>query len=133
MNSSQIFQLPRSWTTELGVWCRLVMGQRRILLIVASISSSSKEPQQHDNNPHQQHNNPVKTFEKRLRTCKVDVDSRGRPCKERMAKVLCESKVVLSDVRPGSFEVCEADDPGVAFAAMGLTSLYEQYVSLGSS
>ena len=130
MNSSQIFQLPRSWTTELGVWCRLVMGQRRILLIVASIS---KEPQQHDNKLHQQHNNPVKTFEKRLRTCKVDVDSRGRPCKERMAKVLCESKVVLSDVRPGSFEVCEAGDLGVAFAAMGLSSLYEQYVSLRSS
>ena len=109
------------------------MGQRRILLIVASNSSSSKEPQQHDNKSHQQHNNPVKTFEKRLRTCKVDVDSRGRPCKERMAKVLCESKVVLSDVRPGSFEVCEVDDLRIEFTDMGLSSLYEQYVSLRSS
>ena len=56
----------RSWTAELGLWCRLLRGQRRILLAVASAPG---EPLS------------VKTFEKRLRTCKLDVDSRGRPCK----------------------------------------------------
>ena len=84
--------------------------------MVAS-SSDSNRPQ-----------NPVKTFEKRLRTCKVDVDSRGRPCKERMAKVLCEREIVLGDFQTGSFEVKEVDDLEVAFAAMGLSSVYEQFV-----
>merc|ERR1711879_156572 len=105
----------RSWTIELGLWCRLVIGQRRILLVIAS--SSTDEP-----------HNPVKTFEKRLRTCKVDVDSRGRPCKERMAKVLCECEIVLGDFQSGSFEVKEVDDLEVAFAAMGLLSVYEKFV-----
>ena len=58
----------RSWTAELGLWCRLLRGRRRILLAVASAPA---EPLS------------VKTFEKRLRTCKLDVDSRGRPCKGR--------------------------------------------------
>ena len=76
--------------------------------------------------------NPVKTFEKRLRTCKVDVDSRGRPCKERMAKVLCEREIVLSDFQTGSFEVKEVDHLDVSFAAMGLPSVYEKFVSHSS-
>ena len=60
----------------------------------------------------------------------MDVDSKGRPCKERMAKVLCEREIVLSDFRSGNFEVCEVDDLGVAFSAMGLSSVFEQFVSV---
>ena len=99
------------------------MGQRRILLAVASSSSTTEL---------KQHHHPVKTFEKRLRTCKVDVDSRGRPCKERMAKVLCEREIVLSDFQTGSFEVKEVDHLDVSFAAMGLPSVYEKFVSHSS-
>ena len=81
-------------------------------------SLSTNEPQ-----------NPVKTFEKRLRTCKVDVDSRGRPCKERMAKVLCERGVMMSDLQSGSFEVKEVDDLTNAFASMGLSGVYDWVLS----
>ena len=47
-----------------------------------------------------------------------------------MAKVLCEREIVLSDFRSGSFEVCEVDDLGDAFAAIGMSSVFEQFVSV---
>ena len=49
-----------------------------------------------------------------------------------MAKVLCEREIVLSDFQTGSFEVKEVDHLDVSFAAMGLPSVYEKFVSHSS-
>ena len=50
--------------------------------------------------------------------------------KERMATVLCEREIILSDCRSGSFEVREVEDLEDAFKVLGLSSVYEQFVSL---
>ena len=56
----------------------------------------------------------IRDFEKRLRTSKVDVDSQGRPCKEKMLKVLCSEhweesgEGGIPDEK--DFQVCETVD-----------------------
>lgn len=64
------------WTKQLGLSGRLVFTRgyqlpRGVLILVIGEECQTRE------------------FEKRLRTTKVDVDSQGRPCKEKMLRILC--------------------------------------------
>ncbi|XP_040573845.1 RWD domain-containing protein 3-like [Lepeophtheirus salmonis] len=59
------------WTTELDLQVRLLQFNKGILLLLMGELNS------------------VKDFVARLRNRNVDVDSRGKPCKEKMSKVLC--------------------------------------------
>ena len=47
-----------------------------------------------------------------------------------MATVLCEREIVISDFQPGNFEVRETANLGDAFDAMGLSGVFEQFVSV---
>lgn len=74
----------------------------------------------------------LKDYEKLHRTQNVDVDSYGRPCKERLLKKLC------ADLRPqkerrftSEFEVVEmnrVDDMKEKFDKYNLIEIYEKYV-----
>ena len=49
---------------------------------------------------------------------------------ERMATVLSEREIVISDFQPGNFEVRETANLGDAFDEMGLSGVFEQFVSV---
>ena len=60
------------WNKDLGISGAIIFcGKGKIFLIL--IGSQ----------------NNLRDFQRRLKTSNVDVDSRGRPCKEKLSKVLC--------------------------------------------
>ena len=73
----------------------------------------------------------VKDFKIRLRSRNVDVDGAGRPCKEKMAKIICclnhfESTIPVFT----SFEslIMSSSSPKEVFDSLGLSQLYHDYV-----
>ena len=70
----------------------------------------------------------------------MDVDSAGRPCKEKMAKVLCSNRPMAectSDLthwssvlenQPKPFKVVEFTDRKSAFSDLRMAKLMEDYV-----
>ncbi|GFS08470.1 RWD domain-containing protein 3 [Elysia marginata] len=71
-SKSSYTKLIKKWAYELSLVGRLIFCQRLILIL---LQGDSKD---------------VKEYIVRNRTSNVDVDSRGRSCKERMLSVLCE-------------------------------------------
>ena len=88
------------------------------------------------------HENSLKSFQNQLKTTNVDVDSRGRPCKEKLSKVLC-CEPLLDDERrctskfgtskQGRLQVNEAKDRislEQHFCDMELQFLFEKYLDI---
>ena len=88
------------------------------------------------------HENSLKPFQTQLKTTNVDVDSRGRPCKEKLSKILC-CEPLLDDERrcaskydtykQGRLQVYEAKDRislEQHFCDMELQFLYEKYINI---
>ena len=69
------------WTEELKLTSNVIFFGKIILIALVG------EP------------DDIKEYLKRLRTCNVDVASSGRPCKERMMKVLFMGEKVLMERR----------------------------------
>ncbi|KAK7158979.1 hypothetical protein R3I94_005349 [Phoxinus phoxinus] len=67
----------------------------------------------------------------RQKTVKVDVDSSGKRCKEKMMSVLCEIPQLEETRMLSTFEVKDVlslDDLKSEFDLVGLTELYDQFV-----
>ncbi|KAM9008376.1 RWD domain-containing protein 3 isoform 2-T2 [Guaruba guarouba] len=65
------------------------------------------------------------------KTSKVDVDSSGKKCKEKMISVLCETKVQAQQKRFQTFEVKEysrLEELQKEFETAGLTTLFSEFV-----
>ena len=88
------------------------------------------------------HENNLKCFLNQLKTTNVDVDSRGRPCKEKLSKVLC-CEPLLDDKRQRAskydtykqqrLQVHEATDRislEQHFCDMELQFLYQKYIDI---
>ena len=74
-NKKGYVKLIRQWIASLDLFYGLLLdgGVSKIFLILIGLEDSLKQ------------------FKVLLRTSTVDCDSRGRPCKEKMSKVLCAS------------------------------------------
>ena len=85
----------------------------------------------------------LKDFQQQLKTYNIDVDSRGRPCKEKLSKVLCCEYLQtslnenlyygqnLSETKPFALQLLEAKDHVVlkkCFCDMSLEFLYTKYI-----
>lgn len=99
----------KSWARDLCLSGRLIIAKRISILLGGKLDD-------------------LKCFEKRLRTSKVDVDSSGKKCKEKMMKVLCCEKaephkitdfVILEDPAP--------EEVARAFREFSLSNLHREY------
>uniref|UniRef100_A0A8D0GVX9 RWD domain-containing protein 3 n=1 Tax=Sphenodon punctatus TaxID=8508 RepID=A0A8D0GVX9_SPHPU len=101
------------WTTDLRLTGRLMFMGKLILILL------------------QGDRNRIKEYLILQKTCKVDVDSSGKKCKEKMISVLCETKVHSEHKRFQAFEVKEystLDELQKEFDAAGLTELFSEFV-----
>ena len=65
------------WSKELEITGNIIFhGKLKVFLILLGSEDS------------------LKSFHQQLKTQNVDIDSRGRPCKEKLSKVLCCEKVL---------------------------------------
>ncbi|XP_034536123.1 RWD domain-containing protein 3 isoform X2 [Notolabrus celidotus] len=100
------------WSQQLQLTGRLLLG-RSILIILQGAR------------------NEIKEFCRLLKTVKVDVDSCGKKCKERMMKVLTEAPLSSSS-GPGTLQgfvvvnYQSSSELTAAFQEMNLTELYQQ-------
>ena len=86
------------------------------------------------------HENCLKSFQNQLKTTNVDVDSRGRPCKEKLSKVLCcepddERRCAskYDTYKQQRLQVHEAKDRVSLeqhFCDMELQFLYQKYIDI---
>ena len=88
------------------------------------------------------HEHSLKSFQNQLKTTNVDVDSRGRPCKEKLSKVLCSEPLIDDERQCASkydtykqarLQVHEAKDRislEQHFCDMELKLLYEKYINI---
>ncbi|XP_060754150.1 RWD domain-containing protein 3 [Neoarius graeffei] len=105
-------KLIEKWTSELGLMGRLFTG-RPILILLQGTKESIKE------------------YIHLQRTVKVDVDSSGKRCKEKMMRVLCEVPLVEDFKRISTFEVKEDlsfEDLRREFDVVGSMKLYQEFV-----
>ena len=107
-----------SWANELSIFGRVLFCNisRRIFLLLTSADE-----------------NDVKEFHVRLRTSLVDVDSSGRPCKERMSTILCppmkvERKNVFKDFSVSEVPNEKAKDLKTYFGDHHLEDIFRYYV-----
>lgn len=103
----------RQWASALGLAGRLLFAGRVILLLL------------------QGPRDRVKEYLVLQRTSKVDVDSSGRRCREKMARVLWEAWAQPGHTRFLAFEVKEfssLDELRTEFEAAGLTALFSELV-----
>jgi hypothetical protein len=85
----------------------------------------------------------LKDFQQQLKTHNIDVDSRGRPCKEKLSKVLCceyletyfnenlYHRQTLSETKQFALQLFEAKDKAALkkqFCDMSLEFLYTKYI-----
>ncbi|NXU55406.1 RWDD3 protein, partial [Turnix velox] len=101
------------WTSDLRLTGRLMFMGRIILILLQGDRSNIKE------------------YLILQKTSKVDVDSSGKKCKEKMISVLCETKVQSQHRRFQAFEVKEysaLDELQKEFESAGLTALYSEFV-----
>ncbi|XP_056148637.1 RWD domain-containing protein 3 [Lampris incognitus] len=107
---SRYVKLLDRWTHQLQLTGRLLLG-RYILIILKGDRPNIKE------------------FCRLLKTVKVDVDSSGRKCKERMMKILCETPSSSSEFGPPGFTVKEyqsVSELTEAFQEIKMAELYQQ-------
>ncbi|CAB1317657.1 unnamed protein product, partial [Coregonus sp. 'balchen'] len=99
------------WSSELGLTGRLFLGKLILVLLQGARRS-------------------IKEYIHLQRTVKVDVDSSGKRCKEKMMRVLCETQV-SDPKRISSFEVKEflsLEELKREFEQVGLLELYQEFV-----
>lgn len=73
----------------------------------------------------------VKKYLCRHKTCNVDVDSSGKPCKERMMNVLMQQESSSNDLRMCDFQEVKCQSPlelKERFSEINLDYLYEKYI-----
>ncbi|KYO19572.1 RWD domain-containing protein 3 [Alligator mississippiensis] len=102
------------WTSDLRLTGRLMFMGRVILILL------------------QGDRNSIKEYLILQKTSKVDVDSSGKKCKEKMISVLCETKVQTQHKRYQAFEVKEystLDELQKEFEAAGLKELFSEFVT----
>nr|XP_054762199.1 RWD domain-containing protein 3-like [Lytechinus pictus] len=100
-----------SWCEELGIMGRIIFVERLILILLEG------------------HQARVKEFILRLKTQKVDVDSSGKACKEKMMSVLSEKPTDKN--RFSSFEVSEmgsVQELRKYFDSLNLSQLYDEHL-----
>ncbi|XP_035276634.1 RWD domain-containing protein 3 [Anguilla anguilla] len=100
------------WTLELELTGRLFIG-KLILIILQGAKRSIKE------------------YLHLQKTVKVDVDSVGKKCKEKMMRILCEAPLPNSCKELTSFEVKEissVEELKGEFELVGLLELYQEFV-----
>ncbi|XP_066209264.1 RWD domain-containing protein 3 isoform X1 [Saccopteryx leptura] len=103
----------RQWASALGLTGRLLFAGKVILILLQGLRDSIKE------------------YLVLQKTSKVDVDSSGQKCKERMVSVLFERKVQPGDTRFPAFEVKEfssLDALQKEFETAGLERLFHEFV-----
>ncbi|XP_023604853.1 RWD domain-containing protein 3, partial [Myotis lucifugus] len=103
----------RQWASALGLTGRLMFMGRVILLLL------------------QGHRDRVKEYLVLQKTSKVDVDSSGKKCRERMASVLWEARAQPGHARFLAFEVKEfssLDELRKEFETAGLEALFPECV-----
>ncbi|KAM8888021.1 RWD domain-containing protein 3 [Synchiropus picturatus] len=104
-------RLLERWTQQLQLTVRLLQGPRILLLLLGSRTS-------------------VKEFQHLLKTSKVDVDSAGKKCKERMMTVLIERRCSgTHESSPSSFEERRYQSAAQAsqiFQELQLDQVYQQ-------
>ncbi|XP_067845764.1 RWD domain-containing protein 3 isoform X2 [Heptranchias perlo] len=101
------------WTTDLRLAGRLMFMGKLILIL---LQGDRKD---------------IKDYLVLQKTSKVDVDSSGKRCKEKMISVLCEEKLQPGQHRLTSFAVKEFATGGELhqeFEALGLSGLYDKFV-----
>ncbi|XP_050816950.1 RWD domain-containing protein 3 isoform X2 [Gopherus flavomarginatus] len=101
------------WTSDLRLTGRLMFMGKIILILLQGDRTSIKE------------------YLILQKTSKVDVDSSGKKCKEKMISVLCETKVQSEHKRFQAFEVKEystLDEIQKEFEAAGLIDLFSEFV-----
>jgi len=114
MRSVQSYtKLIKKWVVELGLGGRLLFAHKFILILL------------------QGHSLDIKEYVIRNRTTNVDVDSRGRSCKERMLTVLCDvpnkqaTKLCNFEVHKGPLS---QNDLEKLFISFGLEDMYTKFV-----
>ncbi|XP_011678718.1 RWD domain-containing protein 3-like [Strongylocentrotus purpuratus] len=102
-----------SWCAELGIVGRIFFVEKLILILLEG------------------HQDNVKDFILRLKTQKVDVDSNGKGCKEKMMSVLSERHADEEKSSFSSFEVAELESIQSlkkTFDAVNLRELFEEHI-----
>ncbi|KAI1236657.1 hypothetical protein IHE44_0014910 [Lamprotornis superbus] len=100
------------WASNLRLTGRLMFMGKIILILLQGDRSSIKE------------------YLILQKTSKVDVDSSGKKCKEKMMRVLCETEVQSQHKRFQTFEVKEYSAPEELqkeFETAGLTTLFSEF------
>lgn len=103
----------QKWTDDLNLAGRLIFHGSLIFLLLLGNREDIKE------------------YIVRMKTVNIDVDSKGRSCKERMMKVVAEEELDNPDKRISSFEVIEAtslDDVHNIFTAAFLEPIFKQHI-----
>uniref|UniRef100_A0A8C0Z809 RWD domain-containing protein 3 n=1 Tax=Cyanistes caeruleus TaxID=156563 RepID=A0A8C0Z809_CYACU len=101
------------WASDLRLTGRLMFMGKIILILLQGDRSSIKE------------------YLILQKTSKVDVDSSGKKCKEKMMRVLCETEVQSQHKRFQMFEVKEysaLEELQKEFETAGLTTLFSEFV-----
>ncbi|XP_077189074.1 RWD domain-containing protein 3 isoform X1 [Paroedura picta] len=101
------------WCADLRITGRVMFMGKMIFILLQGDKSSIKE------------------YLVLQKTSKVDVDSRGKKCKEKMISVLFETKAQADDRRFQTFEVKEystLDELQSEFEAVGLAELFTEFV-----
>ena len=79
-NEQKYLKLLNSWAKELTLYGKILhTGPHSIYVVIVGVNNSG--------------GTSVSEFLKRWRTQNVDVDSQGRPCKERLLSVLCQRQL----------------------------------------
>ncbi|XP_044157497.1 RWD domain-containing protein 3 isoform X1 [Bufo gargarizans] len=102
------------WTLDLKLTGKLMFMGKLILILLQGDRSNIRE------------------YLLLQKTCKVDVDSSGKRCKERMISVLCEMKLPPEHERYPTFEVKEYSSTSELekeFESAGLSEMFAEYVS----
>ncbi|XP_054421072.1 RWD domain-containing protein 3 [Pteronotus mesoamericanus] len=103
----------RQWAAGLGLTGRLMLMGRVILILL------------------QGRRDDIKEYLVLQKTCRVDVDSSGKKCKEKMVSVLYESRVQPEHARFAAFDVREfprLDALREEFETAGLQELFSDFV-----
>ncbi|KAK2831639.1 hypothetical protein Q7C36_016725 [Tachysurus vachellii] len=111
-SKAKYIKLIEKWTSELGLMGRLFVG-RPILILLQGTKESIKE------------------YIHLQRKVKVDVDSSGKRCKEKMMRVLCEVPLTEDFKRISTFEVKEdlsLEDLRREFDLVGSMKLYQEFL-----
>lgn len=103
----------QNWSTELSLQGKLLFQGKLILILLQGPQSK------------------IKDYIVRQKSVCVDVDSRGRSCKEKMMSVLCEQRCSSSSKRFTEFEVKDCETPRElqnVFTETGHEDLFHNYV-----